>query len=53
MSKGHEDRLRQKFDDKMRRSAEKAKAEKAAKQMPPASPSESGDPNVKDAAEEQ
>ena len=51
MSRGHEDRLRQKFDDKMRRSAEKAKAEKAAKQAAPANTDESGDPQVKDAAE--
>jgi hypothetical protein len=51
MSRGHEDRLRQKFDDKMRRSAEKAKAEKEAKQTTPASPGESGDPHVKDAPE--
>ncbi|HEY4932753.1 MAG TPA: hypothetical protein VII23_14385 [Terriglobales bacterium] len=51
MSRGHEDRLRQKFDDKMRRSAEKAKEEKAAKQTPPTSPSQSGDPHVKDEAE--
>jgi hypothetical protein len=52
MSRGHEDRLRQKFDDKMRRSAEKAKAERAAKQTPPGGPSQSGDPHVKGAAEE-
>jgi len=51
MSRGHEDRLRQKFDDKMRRSAEKAKAEKAAKQATPASTNESGDSQVKDASE--
>jgi hypothetical protein len=35
----------------MRRSAEKAKEEKAAKQTPPTSPSQSGDPHVKDEAE--
>jgi hypothetical protein len=52
MSRGHEDRLRQKFDDKMRRSTEKAKAEKAAKQTTPASPTQSGDPDVKDVAEQ-
>ena len=51
MSRGHEDRLRQKFDEKMRRAAEKAKAEKAAKQNPPATPSQSGDPHVKEKAE--
>jgi len=51
MSRGHEDRLRQKFDDKMRRSAEKAKADKATKQPTAPNPSESGDPHVKDAAE--
>jgi hypothetical protein len=51
MSRGHEDRLRQKFDEKMRRSAEKAKAEKAAKQNPPAPPSQSGDPHLKDTAD--
>ena len=50
MSRGHEDRLRQKFDEKMRRSAEKAKAAKAAKQ-PPATTTQSGDAHVKDAAE--
>jgi hypothetical protein len=52
MSRGHEDRLRQKFDDKMRRSAEKAKAAKEAKQTPPANTNESGDPHVKDPAEQ-
>ncbi|HEY4900014.1 MAG TPA: hypothetical protein VIH91_04260 [Terriglobales bacterium] len=51
MSRGHEDRLRQKFDDKMRRSAEKAKAEKAAKQTATGTSSESGDPHIKDTAE--
>lgn len=51
MSRGHEDRLRQKFDDKMRRSAEKAKAEKEAKQTPPATTTQSSDPHVKDEAE--
>jgi hypothetical protein len=51
MSRGHEDRLRQKFDDKMRRSAEKAKAAKAAKQATPASPTQAGDPGLRDAAE--
>ena len=51
MSRGHEDRLRQKFDDKMRRSAEKAKAEKEAKQTPPATTTQSGDSHVKDEAE--
>lgn len=50
MSRGHEDRLRQKFDDKMRRSAEKAKAEKAAKQAAHDNPNEPGESPVKDAA---
>jgi hypothetical protein len=35
----------------MRRSAEKAKAEKEAKQTPPATTTQSGDPHVKDEAE--
>jgi hypothetical protein len=51
MSRGHEDRIRQKFDEKMRRSAEKAKGEKAARQAPPASTVQSGDPHVKEALE--
>jgi hypothetical protein len=51
MSRGHEERLRQKFDEKMKRSAEKAKADKAVKQTPPANTSESGNPPVKDAEE--
>jgi hypothetical protein len=51
MSRGHEERLRQKFDDKMKRSAEKAKAEKAAKQATTGNPSQPEDPDVKDGAE--
>jgi hypothetical protein len=51
MSRGLEDRLRQKFDEKMRRAAEKAKAERAAKQTTPARTSQPAEPVGNDTAE--